>query len=79
MRALAIPPVKSLVVSLVAVMLLAGCAGGGMKGESAPDMSPMRPSADVTVTENGDLICVTENDDPATRTCVPRVHEEETR
>lgn len=55
-------------------IVLAGCSTNAMKGE-APDIAPVRPSPDVTVTERGDLLCVTENDDPATRTCVPRVHE----
>ena len=61
---------------LLGLVIVSGCTGNQIKGESgAPDMQPLGPARNVTVEETGDLICVTENGDPGSRSCVPRVHE----
>ncbi len=63
---------------VLSTMLLTSCVSNQMKGErDAPDLAPMTPARDVSVETSGDLMCVTEKDNPAGRTCVPRVHEDD--
>lgn len=63
---------------MLMLISLLGCVNSPMKGETeTPDMAPINPVRDVSVVQKGNLICVTENGDPVTQRCVPRVHEED--
>jgi hypothetical protein len=53
---------------------LAGCSTPPML-DSEMMIQPGQ-STDILVEEEGNMVCVTENGDPASRTCVPRVSEE---
>lgn len=59
----------------LAAVFLAGCSNTDVWQESRVDMPPLETEQSVDIEEvDGNLICVTEADYPATRTCVPIVH-----
>lgn len=53
------------------LFLLAGCSTTQVKPDTDLAIEPGGSGAQVEIEEQGDLVCVTENGDPATRTCVP--------
>jgi hypothetical protein len=63
---------------LFAAVILAGCSSNNVWQESRVDIPPLEAGQSVEVEEvGGNLVCVTEADDPTTRTCVPIVHGED--
>ncbi len=62
---------------VVALLVLAGCVNEGYMGDN-PAIHPNHHSGEVTVEmEEGNMVCVTENNDATSRTCVPVVHDVE--
>mgnify|MGYP001046664420 CR=1 FL=1 len=59
---------------LLVLFVLAGCATEGYMGDT-PAISPAGPEGDLIVEmQDGNMICVTENNDVENRSCVPVVH-----
>ena len=64
---------------LALLLLIAGCSTPPMVDHEMGDAEVMmgpEASTEISVEESEGLICVTEKNDPATRTCVPRVEED---
>ena len=60
---------------MLVLFVLAGCASEGFMGDT-PAISPERPVGDIKVEmQEGNMICVTENNDAENRSCVPVVHD----
>ena len=58
-------------------LLLAGCSTTTLV-DSEWLIKPSGTTSDYAVEmEEGNLICVVEKDDPSSKSCVPRVHEEQ--
>jgi hypothetical protein len=59
---------------MLVLFVLAGCVGEGYMRDT-PAISPTHPEGDIKVEmEEGNMICITENNDSENRSCVPVVH-----
>lgn len=64
----------SAICCLLLTHFISGCAGNPYQ-DAVVDIPPLASGEAISIEmESGNMICVTERNDPSTRTCVPRVN-----